>query len=179
MCSILILDDEKVITDIMVDWLDTIGIANNGHTVIVANTIKEAKKQISQFRYNHFPMVMFVDVNLGKGETGLDFVEWTRKRHLDAIVYIITGSNIMEYKKQFIDLGIAGIFKKPIDFNLLEITLLSELNRFQPERTTVRVSPKDQKLLEVNSRRQKRLLKKFEDFNESFRLELIERGVIA
>jgi len=165
MCSILILDDDKPITDLLSDWIVELEILNKEHKLVVANSYDDAVCILQQVGDDNLPVLYFVDINLKSEKNGLDFVQYVRERNTRAIVYIVSGSDPVKYKSRIIKLGVAGIFRKPIDFGLLEITLLSELKRTKQMANAIfDISDEQQQLLEDVLVKQENLLKMYDNY---------------
>jgi DNA-binding response OmpR family regulator len=102
---ILVVDDEQMTIDILARFL-----ATKGHRVAGAPSAEDGADALRQGRYD----LVLLDVVL-PGRTGLqalaDFLKLTK-----APIYVMSGMNDDESRKDAVLLGAAGFFPKPFDF---------------------------------------------------------------
>ena len=63
--------------------------------------------------------IVICDIEMPR-ETGLDFVDWMRKKHFKVQVIFLTGYAKFEYAHKAIELGGLEYILKPVDYNMLE-----------------------------------------------------------
>jgi len=115
--KILIVEDNAIQALVLETQLNKIGYENT----LKALSLQKAKESITHFD----PDLMLVDINLGNGESGIDFVNQTnssRSRH----VIFISGNSDEKHKKEVEELGSAGFLVKPIHFDDLK-NLIADL----------------------------------------------------
>ena len=78
---ILIVEDDQFIGSLIVGAL-----ANEGFESILANTALEAKKQVKSFD----PDVVIVDIDLGEGPSGIDFIQMLKKTQPDIAAILLS-----------------------------------------------------------------------------------------
>jgi DNA-binding response OmpR family regulator len=108
---ILIVEDNAIQALVLEIQLNKIGY---NKTLKVLNADK-AKESVTTFD----PDLMLVDINLGDGDSGIDFVNQTngsRKRH----VIFISGNSDEKHKTKAKESGSAGFLVKPIRFDDLK-----------------------------------------------------------
>lgn len=105
--NILILDDEKPITDIFKARLDI-----EGYMCMTSCTVEEAVAKSKAMKFD----IVIVDLALGKGGRGDDFAIEYRKRNPWVRVFVFSGT---EGAQVSMSLQPDKVFKKPIDFDAL------------------------------------------------------------
>lgn len=105
--NILIVEDNAIQALVIETQLNKIGYQN---TLKVMNADKAAKS-VEQFN----PDLMLVDINLGSGESGIDFVSQNNPSGEIPVIFI-SGNSDEKHRKIAADLGAAGFLVKPIHF---------------------------------------------------------------
>jgi len=107
MCTVLVIDDER-----MIRWSmeQTLGAA--GHTVVTAGTVAEGLDRLRDSR----PDVVFLDVRLPDGD-GLGMLERLQAEngHPPAVI-VMTAFDEGGVAEQALRLGARAYMKKPFDF---------------------------------------------------------------
>jgi PAS domain S-box-containing protein len=121
--TILVIDDEKNVCEIMDEFLSM-----EGYTVLTARNGTEGVKLLDREAYD----VVITDLNM-PDITGLDVAEYVKKKSPRTSVIILTGwgneSNELEQCTALIERVIA----KPVDFNYLRETLHEVLREKNPK----------------------------------------------
>ncbi len=107
MCTVLVIDDER-----MIQWSmeQTLGAA--GHTVVTAGTVAEGQARLLDSR----PDVVFLDVRLPDGD-GLDMLERLQAEDGQRpAVIVMTAFDEGGIAEQALRLGARAYMKKPFDF---------------------------------------------------------------
>ena len=81
--KILIIEDEKTLSDAIVEYLD-----GEGHLCEVVYTFEEAVEKIELYQYD----CMVVDINLPDG-SGLDLIRLIKKRSITVGIIIVSARN--------------------------------------------------------------------------------------
>jgi len=102
--NILVIDDDKIITDSLCEFLSLEGFRADG-----VETIKSALAKLDQKRYN----VVITDVNLPDGD-GLDLLDTIKKNHSQTVVIVITGYGTIDSAVKAIKQGAYEYLTKPI-----------------------------------------------------------------
>ena len=111
MCTVLVIDDER-----MIQWSmeQTLGAA--GHTVVTAGTVAEG---LARWRDSR-PDVVFLDVRLPDGD-GLGMLERLRAEEGQRpAVIVMTAFDEGGVAEQALRLGARAYMKKPFDFTELQ-----------------------------------------------------------
>lgn len=115
--KILIVEDNAIQALVLETQLNKIGYKNT----LKALSASKARDSVSNFD----PDLMLVDINLGNGESGIDFVNQTnenKKRH----VIFISGNSDEKHRTKAEESGSVGFLVKPIQFDDLK-ALISDL----------------------------------------------------
>jgi len=105
MPSILILDDEKSLREIL-----EILFTNEGFSVFLARNISEAKKIIDNYKID----IILSDLVIGK-ESGLDFIRYTYENYPGVPSVLITAYASPDTAMESIKLGVVDYISKPFD----------------------------------------------------------------
>ncbi|PMP70545.1 MAG: sigma-54-dependent Fis family transcriptional regulator, partial [Calditerrivibrio nitroreducens] len=105
MPSILILDDEKSLREIL-----EIIFTNEGFSVFLARNIAEAKKIIDNYKID----IILSDLVVGK-ENGLDFIRYTYENYPGIPSLLITAYASPDTAMESIKLGVVDYISKPFD----------------------------------------------------------------
>lgn len=103
MRRVLILEDEEVLSSLYLEW-----IVKAGGAAVSSHSIASAQRACEM---NHFE-VLLSDVNLRRGESGLDFAEEFRKSNPTAVIVILSGDLKPESVERAMRLE-AHVFEKP------------------------------------------------------------------
>lgn len=107
--KILVVDDEESIRDSLKQFFDL-----KGEEVATAKDIQTALAQIEAF----CPQLILLDVKLDK-ESGLDVLQYTKERHKEMKVILVTGFSDTQMQEKAKTLGADGIFFKPVNISNL------------------------------------------------------------
>lgn len=102
--SILVIDDDKIITDSLCEFLSLEGFQTEG-----VETIKNATSRLEEKHYN----LVITDVNLPDGN-GLDLLETIKKQYPQTVVIVITGYGTIDSAVKAIKQGAYEYLTKPI-----------------------------------------------------------------
>lgn len=102
--SILVIDDDTIITDSLCEFLSLEGFQTEG-----VETIKDATSRLDEKRYN----LVITDVNLPDGN-GLDLLETIKKQYPQTVVIVITGYGTIDSAVKAIKQGAYEYLTKPI-----------------------------------------------------------------
>jgi len=118
MYKLLIVDDEPAIRDVLKFFLE-----DKGFEVYLANDVPEA---LSIFR-DKSPEVVFLDLLLPGGKTGVDILQEIRKSSPRTVVIIITGFSIEDTLATMGHLNIQHILRKPFRLQHVEENILPRI----------------------------------------------------
>lgn len=118
MYKLLIVDDEPAIRDVLKFFLE-----DKGFEVFLANDAHEA---LSIFR-DKSPEVVFLDLLLPGGKTGVDILQEIRKSSPRTVVIIITGFSIEDTLATMGHLNIQHILRKPFRLQHVEENILPRI----------------------------------------------------
>lgn len=105
--NILVLDDDKSITDMFKARLD-----HEGYICMTASSIEEAVAKSKALKFD----IVIVDLALSRGERGDDFAREYKKRNPWVRIFVVSGT---EGAKISMGLQPDKIFTKPVDFDTL------------------------------------------------------------
>ena len=116
---VLVVDDEKMIQDIMARFIKTLG-----HTVTVVDTGNDAideykKSTLNCKKYD----IVIVDLNLDDGINGLDTVNKLREIDPDIKAVVTSGYSNEDVVENFRSFGFSGVLPKPFTLNELKNVL--------------------------------------------------------
>jgi len=116
---ILTIDD-----DADVRYALKIVLEGNGYAVVEAATAEDGLKVYKE----HNPDLLIVDLMMEEVDAGVAFVKELKAINNQAPVYMLSsvGDNL-NVTTDYADLGLAGVFQKPIDNNMLLSILASKL----------------------------------------------------
>ncbi len=121
---ILIVDDEESIRYTLECFL-----AEEGYEVVTAKNYREAAEIIENGSFD----MIYADIILGEGKTGLDVLRKARQRAMTCPVVIITGAPSVETAVDAARLGVFDYIPKPIRWENLIQTTKAALGRKGPE----------------------------------------------
>jgi DNA-binding response OmpR family regulator len=110
MAGMLVVDDERDITQVLADFLTA-----RGHDVAQAQSGTQA---LALARQRHFD-VIFLDIVM-PGMDGNDTLRQLKDEHPKTIVIMISGISDEDIAITSLDLGAFDYIKKPFDFSLLD-----------------------------------------------------------
>lgn len=131
MSKILVVDDEVKACELLKRFLET-----KGYEVTIAADYSEAMDKMSQTGFD----LIFTDINLGGGGSGIDILREVKKREMVCPVIMITGDPNIETVTEAVRLGAHDYILKPIIFEALtRVTdmalqyksMVGEKNRYQ------------------------------------------------
>lgn len=125
MIKLLLVDDEKGITDSLKNFFDT-----RGFKVYTANTGEEALEIVKEDK----PDIVFLDIRM-KGMDGLDILERIKKidNKLKVIMLTIHGEQEMMDKAK--ELGADEYITKPFRVDYLEEVVIKKIQELTKEKT--------------------------------------------
>lgn len=116
--KILIVEDEKPLSDSMVEYL-----AEEGHHCEAVYTHSDAMEKIDMYQYD----CIVVDINLPDGN-GLDLIRFIKKKSITLGIIIISALNSLENRIEGLEIGADNYLTKP--FHLAELNAhLKSINR--------------------------------------------------
>ncbi|MCX6228474.1 MAG: response regulator transcription factor [Bacteroidia bacterium] len=116
--KILIVEDEKPLSDSMVEYL-----SEEGHHSEAVYTYNDAVEKIRMYQYD----CAVVDINLPDGN-GLDLIRMIKKQSITLGIIIISALNSLENRIEGIEIGADNYLTKP--FHLAELNAhLKSINR--------------------------------------------------
>jgi DNA-binding NtrC family response regulator len=124
---ILIVDDEESIRFTLECFL-----TDEGYEVITAKNYSEAKEIIENGAFD----MIYADIILGGGKTGLDIIREAREKGITRPVVIITGAPTVETAVEAARLGVFDYIPKPIRWETLVQTTKAALegrDRYRPD----------------------------------------------
>ena len=119
MSSILVIDDDADVCDVLRDFLE-----QQGYTVQAVTSIDRA----SDYLRRAPPDLILLDV-LMPDANGLDLLSRLKASHSDSQIVIITGLNDYRIADLFYQAGADGFLAKPLRLKTLSRTLRRLLNR--------------------------------------------------
>ena len=122
---ILIVDDEESIRFTLECFL-----AEEGYEVVTAKSYSEAKEIIENGAFD----MIYADIILGGGKTGLDVIREAREKGMTHPVVIITGAPTVETAVEASRLGVFDYIPKPILWETLIKTTKAALEGRDPYR---------------------------------------------
>src|SRR5210317_2096295 len=113
MANVLIIDDDKILSDLLAKMVMQIG-----HAAACSLTLKDGLKQAE---YGNFDVVL-LDVYMPDGE-GLDFLPKFKEVKSSPEVIIITGESNPDGAELAIRNGAWGYLSKPLELSVIELNL--------------------------------------------------------
>lgn len=107
--KILIIEDEKTLSDSIVEYLD-----GEGHLCEVVYTYMDALEKIELYQYD----CLVVDINLPDG-SGLDIIRQLKKLSIPGGIIIVSARNSLENRIEGLEIGADHYLTKP--FHLAEL----------------------------------------------------------
>ena len=116
--KILIVEDEKALSDSMMEYL-----SEEGHLCLAVYNYTDAIDKIEMYQYD----CIVVDINLPDGN-GLDLIRYIKKRSISLGIIIISALNSLENRIEGLEIGADNYLTKP--FHLAELNAhLKSINR--------------------------------------------------
>ena len=116
--KILIVEDEKVLSDSIVEYL-----SEEGHLCEAVYNYIEAVDKIQMYQYD----VAVVDINLPDGN-GLDLIRFIKQKSINMGIIIVSALNSLENRIEGLEIGADNYLTKP--FHLAELNAhLKSINR--------------------------------------------------
>ncbi|CAM6054483.1 unnamed protein product [Sphagnum tenellum] len=113
--SVLIVEDEFLIAEMLIDMIEDFGMKVCGHAVTAEETIKLARE--------HAPHIVMMDVCLKGKEDGIYAAEEIAKFSPSTLVIFLTGSVDAETLEQIDSVKPVGVLHKPFRFAQLKTML--------------------------------------------------------
>lgn len=122
---ILVVDDEESIRFTLECFL-----TEEGYEVVTAKSYSEAKEIIDTGAFD----MIYADIILGGGKTGLDVIREAREKGITGPVVIITGAPTVETAVEAARLGVFDYIPKPVLWETLIQTTKAALEGADPYR---------------------------------------------
>ena len=119
MASILIIDDERAIRNVLKDILN-----NEGYTTAEAN---DGEAGLAQFAAGSFDLVL-CDIKMPKID-GIEFLQKAKEMNPDVPVIMISGHGNIETAVDAVKKGAFDFISKPPDLNRLLITIRNAMDK--------------------------------------------------
>jgi putative two-component system response regulator len=120
MASILIVDDDEPILDLLQGLLE-----RDGHSCVTAGSLDEAQ---DCFKVQSFELVLS-DVNIPSNQEGLELMRWIAKHQRDTAVVMVSGLDDSEVGKTAVEIGAYGYILKPFTNSAILINVNNALQR--------------------------------------------------
>jgi len=127
--KILVVDDEKVIRDILFDFLST-----EGHKVITASSGEEALSRLEKESVD----VVLTDLKM-PGMSGMDLLEEIKARGIRVCIIIMTGYGTVESAVESIKKGAFDYIQKPFKMKDVETIITRGLKHHRLEEENIRL----------------------------------------
>ena len=165
--KILVIDDEKIVRDLLRDTL-----TERGYEVI---TVANGEEGYQEAMNNDFNLII-IDFML-PGDDGIKIIEHIKKNEPDAVIILVTGCNIVENIQNAVHAGVFDYLPKPFDIEQLMFSVERALSAQSLAATNKR-------LLRELSEKNILLEEKVEERTESLRrayckLEEVYIGIIS
>lgn len=116
--KILIIEDEKALSDSIIEFL-----CSEGHICELASNYAQAIEKVALYKYD----IVIVDLTLPDGN-GLSVISYLKKNESESGIIIISARNSLEQKIEGFDIGADDYLAKP--FHLAELNArIKSLNR--------------------------------------------------
>jgi len=119
--SLLLVDDDKHILDLMAEFLRSLG-----HRAETATTAQDALQRMKEYPFD----VVVSDVNL-PDQDGFQILEWAQKNNPDTAVILLTGYGSIENAVEAIRLGAFDYLTKPLICDELNFSIERALGQRQ------------------------------------------------
>lgn len=117
--NVLIVEDELIIAKVYSIHLEKCGLKISG----IASNIEDATKKFNENK----PDLLVVDINLKRGESGIDFVKQIRETS-DVPVIFTTGNSVSQTKELTSNITNASFMIKPVNPHELQKIVKETLN---------------------------------------------------
>lgn len=117
--SILVVDDERSISDSLSDYLDTLGYR--------AVPVYNGRDALARLEQNHFDLII-TDLKM-PGMSGMELFEEIRDRNTEIKVILMTGYASKESKADAIAKGAFDYISKPFHFDQIEAVVRGALKK--------------------------------------------------
>jgi two-component system cell cycle response regulator DivK len=124
---ILVVEDNKLNSELLRDWLEV-----EGYEVWSVGDLNASYEVFSKRR----PDAVLLDINLGK-DNGLDLLAWMRGKPetREIPVIAVTAHALVAEQERILKAGCRACLSKPIDFQLLRGELIRSLQDSKTSRT--------------------------------------------
>jgi two-component system nitrogen regulation response regulator NtrX len=126
--SILLVDDEKDITDLIQDILHE---KNSNYHITIANSFKDAEILINKFFFD----TILLDIWLHNQNDGVELLKAIRERNKNTQVIMISGHGNIKIALQCIRIGAYDYLEKPFKSDKLRIVVKNALEVAQMKKT--------------------------------------------
>jgi CheY-like chemotaxis protein len=123
--TMLVMDDEEFILEILTDWLTSMG-----YTVIQSHNGEEALEVLSRRQKEADAVIgVILDLTIPGGRGGRETISEIRKRHPDLVVFASSGYSDDPVMSKPMDYGFTGSIKKPYRLDDLASLLGKHIGR--------------------------------------------------
>ncbi|MCB1187233.1 response regulator transcription factor [bacterium] len=126
--SILIVDDEQQLRDMLGDAL-----SQAGYQVRAARNVPEGRNELDSEAFD----IVVLDINMNGSENGFDLLRWMRRTKRDKTpVILLTASSAEDEKLQAFELGADDYVVKPFSIPEFQARIKAVIRRYEKERPT-------------------------------------------
>ena len=125
MHSILIVDDEEIIREVLGEILEL-----EGHHCVTASNAAEARTLLKE----HIVELILCDINM-PGETGLEFIRFVFSEYQDISAIMVTAMDDPQVAESVFEIGVYDYITKPITRSSVLIAVTNALHRRELELT--------------------------------------------
>ena len=117
--SILIVDDEKFVRNLLKEILD-----KEGYCCTIASDASEARSYLASDKFQ----LLISDLDM-PGEPGLDLIRYALSEYSDLAAIVVTGTEDNTVAQSAIEIGVYDYITKPIERNRVTTSVANSLNR--------------------------------------------------
>src|SRR5262245_33204472 len=175
-CSILAVDDEMLVRSML-----TVLLASD-FEVLTAESAERAKEVLSRRAVDIILSDQYLTGPLGKGESGVELLEWVRERQPGAVRILMTGRASLEDALDAINRGeVHRFLVKPLDAHHLLHTLRAAARTVQLERNNEQLLEELRKLNQDLESRVQQRTQQFEQANRQlqYKNSILERMALT
>ncbi len=114
---LLIVDDEAIIRESLVSYLDAFHVGDSPITLDTADSAKAARSKLAEKQYD----LVISDINMPE-EDGFQFLQTVHNDHPDTKTALITAYKVEDYIRNAKETGICNIIAKTAPFNFDELS---------------------------------------------------------
>jgi len=127
--KILVVDDEKVILDIMSDFL-----GSEGYQVVTASNAKQALQRLEEGEFD----LVLTDLKM-PGMSGMELLEEIKSRYMRPYVIVMTGYGTVESAVECIKKGAFDYLQKPFKMKEVESVVARALKQYRLEEENIQL----------------------------------------